>query len=99
MILHISATMKVKELKRQFSALFPYLKIELFRQPHQKEQGSSLEQKVHDKLLLTEVTGVVKEGEFVFEQSMPVARFEAALQNRFGLPVQVFRKSGNSCNQ
>ncbi|MGZ5285624.1 MAG: hypothetical protein ACXWB9_00500 [Flavisolibacter sp.] len=95
MKLHLSANMKVKALKQQFSNQFPFLKIELFRYPHSKGQGSGFEQKVRDRLILCEVTGALKEGEVSVEPSMTVAEFEQMMQNRYGLPVQVFRKSGD----
>ena len=66
----------------------------MFRVPHQRGQGSGPEEKVNDKLSLCEVTGRVKEGNFSFDETLPVVALEAVLQYKFGLPVQVFRRSG-----
>lgn len=94
MELHITSRLRVKDLQSQFATLFPFLKIELYPHPHQKGEGSGRQAPVHDKLFLREVTGKVVDGPFIFEPELPVATFEGALQNWFGLPVQVFRKSG-----
>jgi hypothetical protein len=94
MNLQITARMRVKDLKRQFSDLFPFLKIEIFRLPHQTGQGSGMDNKVHDKLFLSEATGKVKEGTVELSPALTVAAFENIMQKTYGLPVQVFRKSG-----
>ncbi len=95
MKLHLSADIKVKTLKQEFSALFPYLKIELFRYRHSQGEASGLEQVAPDKLKLYEVTGALKEGDVSIEPSMKVSEFEQMMQDNFGLPVQVFRKAGD----
>ncbi len=95
MKLQISAGKKVKSLKQQFSNFFPFLKIEVFNHPHEKGQGSGLEQKARDRLLLCEVTGALVEGVMLVDPFMTVAEFEQTMQKKHGLPVQVFRKSGD----
>lgn len=82
----------IKEVKRRFSKYFPYLKIEFFTTRHSPLEGSDIREKVHEKLYLSEVTGVLKEGIFTFLPTDTVENFEQRLQNEHGLPVQVFRK-------
>ncbi len=95
MKLQLSAGKKVKSLKQQFSNFFPFLKIEVFHHPHEKGQGSGVEQKAREKLLLCEVTGALVEGVVMIDPLMTVADFEQMMQKKHGLPVQVFRKSGD----
>lgn len=83
----------VKEIKKQFSRFFPFLKIEFFKGGHKEGKSSFPDQRVHDGHYLSEVTGVLKEGVFIFQPSTTVAEFEQKLQNEHGLPVQVFRKA------
>ena len=95
MELKLYAHTTVREVKKQFSNYFPYLKLDFFMEGHKKGEGSGLKQKVHDGLHLLEVTGILKEGTYSFEPSATVAALEQSLQNEYGLPVQVFRRSGD----
>lgn len=95
MQLSLQKQTKVKEIKKKFSGFFPFLKLEFFRQEHSKQQSSFMEEKISDNALLASVTPRFNEGVFSFEPSTTVAEFEQQLQEQHGLPVQVFRKSGN----
>lgn len=95
MELKLFAHTTIREVKKQFSACFPFLKLEFFIQGHKKGEGTGLKQKVPDGMHLIDVTGVLKEGIFSFKSSITVAALEQSLQNKHGLPVQVFRKSGD----
>ncbi len=94
MELILSANTTIQEIKKQFSKYFPYLKLEFFTGKHDKGEGSPMWQKVSDKSDLIEITGVLKEGVFYFDPSINTGEFEQKLQHDFGIPVQVFRKSG-----
>ena len=94
MDLRLFAHTAVKDVKKQFNTSLPFLKIEFFRFGHNKNEGSGSEQVVHDKTLLSDITGVIKEGVFSIDPTMTVAEFEQKMQNEYGLPVQVFRRSG-----
>ena len=84
----------IRDLKRQFSKTFPYLKIEFFWQEHRPGEGSRLKQKIGDNVVLADINSIKKEGSFSFGAEIPVADFEQRLQKEYGLPVQVFRKAG-----
>src|SRR5690606_8331305 len=66
-----------------------------FKYAHQRGQGSPLKDKVKGSERLIDVTGVLKEGKFSLDPSFTVAAFEEKMQQDHGLPVQVFRKSGD----
>jgi hypothetical protein len=84
----------IRDLKRQFSKAFPYLKIEFFWHEHRPGEGSRLKQKIGDNVVLADIDSIKKEGSFSFGAEIPVADFEQRLQKEYGLPVQVFRKAG-----
>lgn len=86
---------RVKEIKKRFASSFPFLKLEFFRHNHRDQQSSFMEEKVSDGTLLAAATPYFKQGIFSFEPSMSVSEFEQRMQDEHGLPVQVFRKSGN----
>ncbi|HEX2605945.1 MAG TPA: hypothetical protein VHK91_01155 [Flavisolibacter sp.] len=94
MNLQISADMKVKDLKRQFSKQFPFLKMELFRLPHRSGEGSPLRLKIPERILLGDLPGF-KAGLLDYKASLPAGELETLLQTEFGLFVQIFRKSGD----
>src|SRR5215204_3797388 len=82
----------VKDVKKQFSNAFPYLKLEFFTQPHMVGQGSPLLRMVPQSTLLGEITGMLREGELPVYPDHTVNEVEHSFQQQFGLPVQVFRK-------
>ncbi|HEU4633097.1 MAG TPA: hypothetical protein VFS22_03885 [Flavisolibacter sp.] len=95
MELKLYAHTTIGDLKKQFSDYFPFLKLDFFMQGHKKGKGTGLKQRVHDDLHLIDVTGILKEGVYSFNPSTTVAALEQSLQNSHGLPVQVFRRSGD----
>jgi hypothetical protein len=96
MELHLYITTPIREVKRQFSKLFPYLKLEFYSTWHKKAEPFDPKQKVPGKLYLSEVTGVLKEGIFNFSITTSIEEFEHRLEKEHGLPVAIFRKSENS---
>ncbi len=85
----------IKELKKAFSKNFTFLKIEFFKEPHVREEGSRLQQKIADHVSVCDIAGVQKGGILSFHPFTTVAEFEQRMQTEFGLPVQVFRKTGD----
>ena len=85
----------IGEVKREFAKNFRYLKLEFFAHPHKSFRGSPMQQRLNDSLTLAEIKTVRREGALSFQPSMTVTDFESLLQKEFGLPVQVFRKSGD----
>jgi hypothetical protein len=82
----------VKDIKKQFSSLFPYLKLECFTEPHVAGQGSPYRKMVPQSTQLGEIDGILREGELALKPDTTVKELELAFQQGFGLPVQVFRK-------
>lgn len=82
----------VKDIKKQFNCLYPYLKLEFFTEPHVAGQGSPYRKMVPQSTQLGEIEGVLHEGTLVANPDSPVKELEQAFQQQFGLSVQVFRK-------
>jgi hypothetical protein len=82
----------VKDIKKQFNSLYPYLKLEFFTEPHVAGQGSPYRKMVPQSTQLGEIEGILHEGTLVASPDSPVKELEQAFQQQFGLPVQVFRK-------
>ncbi len=93
MLIKLRADMTVREVKWAFHQAYPYLKLEFFVQEHATGEGTSLNKKVGDDTRLTDVRGFMKEGTINIEPQQTVAELEQQFQQRFNLPVQVFRKA------
>ena len=82
-------------LQKQFSDLFPYLKIECFKSPHQKNGGST-RRKMHtpETHLRSCMHGNIY-GTLSINPRMTVNMLEEHFRKEFNLNIQVFRASGN----
>ena len=94
MNIHISDDVTIKGIQKEFSALFPYLKLEFFSRPHQTGKGSEKKYMKTEDALLKDFRLVHSEGDLVIEGDMTVSNLEDLFKNHFGLYVQVFRRSG-----
>lgn len=80
----------ITEIQKEFSSLFPFLKIEFFKNSHHVFEGNSKKELTH------KITHLNKPGELNINELMTVAELEQTFKDQFGLNVQVFRKHGNS---
>ena len=87
MELKLFRTTTISELKKQFNNYFPFLGLDFFSQPHRENERSAIQQKLGDKMRLSETQILQKEGVFSFDASTTVTDFEQRLQTEFGLPV------------
>jgi hypothetical protein len=86
----------ITDVQNQFASVYPFLKIEFFKNvdfrqnlyPRQRQIGHSLQLK--DAWISKK-----GEGELNIEDVMTVSDLESTFRNQFGLAAQVFRRSGN----
>lgn len=90
----ISDNKKIKEVQVAFNEKFPYLKIEFYSAHHEPGHGTPVVYKLSDSKTIGEVRTRHEEGDLTVEGDMLVQELETALENKFGLHAQVFRKSG-----
>ena len=80
----------------KFNQVFPFLKIEFFREKHQKGIGSEKKKMYSDKAIkLTDIQKVPQHGKISMFGKETVQELEADFEQKYGLYIQVFRKSGN----
>jgi hypothetical protein len=81
------------QVKEEFNSGFPLLKIEFFRKGHIEGQANKKSDIISDDVMISDLSngneGVLKIGEHI-----TVSELENAFSDRFGLNVQVFRRSG-----
>jgi len=91
----ITDNKKLWDVQREFHAMFSHLRIEFYQGHHGAGQGSPVKDKLKGELVLGSVRTVHVEGDFEVNGDLTVAEFEQSFFEKYGLNVQVFRKSGN----
>lgn len=91
----IEKNITVGDLKDSFIRIYPYLNLKVYRRFHDHSEGSPKSEEIEDVTLLGDVNTKLKSGEIVISDSLTVDRLEMVFRNKFGLSVQIFRKSGD----
>ena len=91
----ITDNKSIKEIQLEFQNTFPYLKIEFFRNGQKNGSAPIKPQTIPDKMTLGMVRHVHTEGALNIAGSRSVEEIEKDFRDKFGLSVEVFRKSGN----
>jgi len=93
MILHISGEKTIREIQNEFHASYPFLKLEFFRHSHKAGKPSPKTDMVSPSSSVGVLMNGNKEANFEVNASKTVAALEQEFHEKFGLNVQVFRKS------
>ena len=91
----ISNDRKLEEIQMEFHQKFPYLKIEFYSGHHEAGEGSSVRTRLNAGLTIGEARRAGSEGDLTIDEDLKVSTFENQFFEKYGLNVQVFRKSGN----
>jgi hypothetical protein len=91
MQLHIAPHILIAEVQATFNAAFPFLKLEFFRSKKNTKQGLV----VAPSRSISDCQAALEEGVIEIDAEMQVAELEKLFKERFGLNVQVFRRSVN----
>ena len=92
MVLQILKTRSVGDVQQDFSREYPYLRIDFFKNVDGK-LGSLIKQRLSRTAKLSS-SGRLKEGELEIYDEMTVGHLEKTFRERFGINMQVSRKSG-----
>jgi hypothetical protein len=96
MQLHISKTNSVKELQDQFSNLFPFLNINFYSNGKTTDLQSGRRASLFTReTVIKDINPRLNDGELAIIESMNVADLEKGFYEKFGLSIQVLRRSGN----
>lgn len=85
----------ISEIQQEFNSLYPFLKIELFAGEHGYRQPSPLQGKLPRQLSLKLIASNMPIGDIELSDAMRVFELEEIFKERYGINLQVFRKSGN----
>ena len=87
---------KIFSIQEEFSALFPYLKLEFYAKSHTEGGPSSDKAIQHSSKTLGECRIMHEDGIITITPNMTVAELEDIFGSVYGLKVHVYRKAGNS---
>ena len=91
----ISKELTIENIQSQFQSLFPHLKIEFYTKEHKSGEGSAVESQINNRKKIAELVNNINDTEIPLSGDMTVKEFESLFEDKFGLHVQVFRKSAN----
>ena len=92
MKIKISSDRKIFEIQEEFNTAFPYLKLEFFKKTHNSKESSPKRWMKPSSKTLSEYKKITDNIDI--EPHMTVAFIEDEFKKKYGLGVQVFRKSG-----
>jgi hypothetical protein len=92
MTIEIKKNRTIADVQDDFNLYYPFLKLEFYKNTNGR-LGSFIKQKLL-KTIFLQVAGNGKEGELEITDSMTVEQLEKSFNDRFGMMVQVSRKSG-----
>jgi hypothetical protein len=95
MEIHIDDRKNLESIKSEFSARYPFLKIEFFNKAHESGLGSPKTDMITHDLSLGEVRTKHNEGDILIKGDMKVGDLELQFETLYGIHVQIFRKSGD----
>ncbi len=93
MKIEITKTSTLQHISDQFCAVFPFLKLEFYKEKHKTNEGSDVDDQLTRDTLLIKIQPDLKETYFNIDGEISVADFEKMMKDKFNLNVQVFRKS------
>lgn len=95
MNLTIRPSRLISEIQDEFSKMFPYLKLEFFKNKSGKRLDYSINNIIRHNQKLAEGQIQLVDGLIDIQPGMTVKELEDQFRKEFSLAVQVFRRSGN----
>lgn len=91
----ISDDLTLKDIQLDFSRLFPNLKIIFYSGHHAVEEGSPATAEIDEDKTIGEVRSIHTEtADLTIDENLTVGELEQLFDHKYGLNIQVFRKSG-----
>ncbi len=86
--------LKVKDIQDKFHDIYPGLMLKIFRVKHAHHKGSSGDA-VGENVILKDIYPQIKAGKIDLDQEKTVLEVEQEFEQRFGLSVQIYRRSAD----
>lgn len=95
MKLLINDTISVRDLQLAFNSWFPYLRMEFFRNMAEAEKKHQPNKVLPHHITIGEIWKKKEAAEIEIDENTRVKDLEKNFLDKFGVTIQVFRKSGN----
>lgn len=95
MKLQIEAGTKIKELQKKISETYPYLKVEFYKQPYSEMKVSEKKGKMLPDEIISGQSDSFEAENFDINRNRTVGAVEKEFYEKFGIAMQVSRRSGN----
>ncbi len=89
----ITDNKSVDQIQNEFSALYPGLKIEFYNKSHGAYKASPKTELIDSDSKIGDIRTIHLEATVTFNPTMAVAEVEGILQDKYGLNVQILRRS------
>lgn len=94
MKIEINDNRKVYAIQEEFTAAFPFLKLEFYAKPNKKGGASPNNFVTEPSKLIGDCRTIHENGEMTITPQLTVGELEQRFRDVYGLAVEVFRKSG-----
>jgi hypothetical protein len=91
-VLHIAPEDTVKSVQEKFSSWYPYLRINFFRNSNGKTSSQAC---FGPEVRMADINKNLQNSNYELQDHTSVAGLEKTFVDKFGLPIQVCRRSGN----
>lgn len=94
-VIKIDIENTTESVNAQFNAVYPFLRIGFFKEPHDLGKSNGKNKVMNDSMKIGQIKHSIQSGSIEINDNTTVWELENSFQKHFGLNIQVFRKSGN----
>ncbi len=87
---------KIFAVQKEFSDMFPYLKLEFFSKPNTRDGAPSKKLMKHISKSIAECRTIHNAGHVKIQPQMTIGELEQGFRDVYGLSIDVLRKSGET---
>lgn len=95
MKLKLNPSSTIKEIKKKFHSQFEGVKIEFYKNSHQENEGSSIQDQLDEDITIAELNPKFQAEVIQFNEENQVIEVENVFKEKLNLNIQVFRRSND----
>ena len=95
MKLQIGAETRFKDVQEKFAEVYPFLKVEFYKEKYAEMEVSAKKDRISPDKIISDQGKSFKADSLDINNDRTVAEFEKEFYEKFGIAMQVSRKSGN----
>lgn len=95
MQLQIGTDTRFKDVQKKFTEVYPFLKVEFYKQHYSEMKVSAVKDRISPDKIISELSKSFKPEVVDINGHRTVAELEKEFYEKFGIAMQVSRKSGN----